>query len=86
MARISVTVDGTAYEVRYAGDPVAVVVASDRCAAADALLTDYSVPSAADLPDFVTDRNETPATSNPLGVKRVVDEHLSAVVRGAADA
>ncbi len=34
-------------------------------------LADYLVPSAADLPPFVTDRTETPATSNPLGVKGV---------------
>ena len=32
---------------------------------------DYLLPSAADLPSFVTDRTETPATSNPLGVKGV---------------
>lgn len=32
---------------------------------------DYTVPSAADLPDIETDRTETPATSNPLGVKGV---------------
>jgi aerobic carbon-monoxide dehydrogenase large subunit len=32
---------------------------------------DYLVPSAADLPDFVTDRTETPSTTNPLGVKGV---------------
>jgi carbon-monoxide dehydrogenase large subunit len=32
---------------------------------------DYTLPSAADLPEFVTDRTETPATSNPLGVKGV---------------
>ena len=32
---------------------------------------DYLLPSAADLPDFVTDRTETPSTSNPLGVKGV---------------
>jgi carbon-monoxide dehydrogenase large subunit len=32
---------------------------------------DYLVPSAADLPSFVTDRTETPATSNPMGVKGV---------------
>jgi carbon-monoxide dehydrogenase large subunit len=32
---------------------------------------DYTLPTAADLPEFVTDRNETPATSNPLGVKGV---------------
>jgi carbon-monoxide dehydrogenase large subunit len=34
-------------------------------------LVDYYVPSAADLPRFTTDRTETPATSNPLGVKGV---------------
>ncbi|MCG5217260.1 xanthine dehydrogenase family protein molybdopterin-binding subunit [Streptosporangium sp. KLBMP 9127] len=34
-------------------------------------MTDYLLPSAADLPEFVTDRTETPATSNPLGVKGV---------------
>jgi carbon-monoxide dehydrogenase large subunit len=34
-------------------------------------LADYLVPSAADLPDFTTDRTETPATSNPLGAKGV---------------
>jgi carbon-monoxide dehydrogenase large subunit len=34
-------------------------------------MADYYVPSAADLPDFTTDRTETPATSNPLGVKGV---------------
>jgi carbon-monoxide dehydrogenase large subunit len=32
---------------------------------------EYLVPSAADLPSFTTDRTETPATSNPLGVKGV---------------
>ena len=34
-------------------------------------LADYTIPSAADLPSFTTDRTETPATSNPLGVKGV---------------
>jgi aerobic carbon-monoxide dehydrogenase large subunit len=32
---------------------------------------EYLLPSAADLPSFVTDRTETPSTSNPLGVKGV---------------
>jgi carbon-monoxide dehydrogenase large subunit len=32
---------------------------------------DYLVPSSADLPHFTTDRTETPATSNVLGVKGV---------------
>jgi aerobic carbon-monoxide dehydrogenase large subunit len=34
-------------------------------------LADYLVPSAADLPTFVTDRTQTPSTTNPLGVKGV---------------
>jgi aerobic carbon-monoxide dehydrogenase large subunit len=34
-------------------------------------MADYLVPSAADLTNFVTDRTETPATSNALGVKGV---------------
>ncbi|MGI5165215.1 xanthine dehydrogenase family protein molybdopterin-binding subunit [Spirillospora sp. CA-253888] len=34
-------------------------------------MADYLIPSAADLPEFLTDRTETPATSNPLGVKGV---------------
>ena len=34
-------------------------------------LADYLVPSAADLPSYVTDRTETPSTTNPLGVKGV---------------
>jgi len=34
-------------------------------------MVDYLVPSAADLPEFVTDRTETRSTSNPLGVKGV---------------
>ena len=34
-------------------------------------LVDYYVPGAPDLPHYVTDRTETPSTSNPLGVKGV---------------
>lgn len=34
-------------------------------------LADYTIPSSADLPEIVSDRTETPATSNPLGVKGV---------------
>jgi aerobic carbon-monoxide dehydrogenase large subunit len=34
-------------------------------------MADYFVPSAADLPEFTTERTETPATTNPLGVKGV---------------
>ena len=32
---------------------------------------DYTLPSASDLPTFVTDRNETPSSYNDLGVKGV---------------
>jgi aerobic carbon-monoxide dehydrogenase large subunit len=32
-------------------------------------LVDYTVPSAADVPSYLTDRTETPATTNPLGAK-----------------
>ena len=32
---------------------------------------EYLLPSSADLPEFTTDRTETPATGNPLGVKGV---------------
>jgi carbon-monoxide dehydrogenase large subunit len=34
-------------------------------------MADYLLPTAADLPNFTTDRTETPSTSNPLGVKGV---------------
>ncbi len=34
-------------------------------------LADYLVPSAVDLPSFITDRTETPSTTNQLGVKGV---------------
>jgi carbon-monoxide dehydrogenase large subunit len=34
-------------------------------------LVDYLVPTAVDLPHFTTGRTETPATSNPLGVKGI---------------
>ncbi|WP_067803693.1 xanthine dehydrogenase family protein molybdopterin-binding subunit [Actinomadura formosensis] len=34
-------------------------------------MADYLIPSAMDLPTFTTDRTETPATSNPMGVKGV---------------
>jgi len=32
---------------------------------------EYTLPTAADLPEIISDRTETPATSNPLGVKGV---------------
>jgi carbon-monoxide dehydrogenase large subunit len=34
-------------------------------------MADYLLPSAADLPSYVTDRTESPSTTNPLGVKGV---------------
>lgn len=37
----------------------------------NASFSEYLVPSAADLPSFVTGRTETPSTTNPLGVKGV---------------
>ena len=53
-------------------------------------LADYLVPSAADLPTFTTDRTETPATSNPLGVKGVGEAgtiaSTPAVVNAVVDA
>jgi len=53
-------------------------------------LVDYLVPSAADLPHFDTDRTETPATSNPLGVKGVGEAgtiaSTPAVVNAVVDA
>jgi len=51
---------------------------------------DYTVPSAADLPSFTTDRTESPATSNPLGVKGVGEAgaiaSTPAVVNAVVDA
>jgi carbon-monoxide dehydrogenase large subunit len=51
---------------------------------------DYTIPSAADLPSFVTDRTETPATTNPLGVKGVGEAgtiaSTPAIVNGILDA
>jgi carbon-monoxide dehydrogenase large subunit len=51
---------------------------------------DYLVPSAADLPSFVTDRTETPAISNELGVKGVGEAgtiaSTPAIVNGVIDA
>jgi carbon-monoxide dehydrogenase large subunit len=37
----------------------------------NASFSEYLLPSAVDLPKFVTGRTETPATTNPLGVKGV---------------
>ena len=51
---------------------------------------DYTLPSAADLPSFATDRTETPATTNPLGVKGVGEAAPSRpprpIVNGVLDA
>ncbi|HEX5493196.1 MAG TPA: xanthine dehydrogenase family protein molybdopterin-binding subunit [Mycobacteriales bacterium] len=53
-------------------------------------MADYLVPAAPDLPEFVTDRTETPATSNPLGVKGVGEAgtiaSTPAVVNAVVDA
>jgi carbon-monoxide dehydrogenase large subunit len=53
-------------------------------------LADYLVPSAADLPHLTTDRTETPATTNPLGVKGVGEAgtiaSTPAVVNAVVDA
>lgn len=51
---------------------------------------DYTVPAATDLPEFSTDRTETPATTNPLGVKGVGEAgtiaSTPAVVNAVVDA
>jgi carbon-monoxide dehydrogenase large subunit len=51
---------------------------------------DYTLPAAPDLPSFITERTETPATSNPLGVKGVGEAgtiaSTPAVVNAVVDA
>ncbi|HET7303935.1 MAG TPA: xanthine dehydrogenase family protein molybdopterin-binding subunit [Segeticoccus sp.] len=51
---------------------------------------DYLVPGAPDLPSYTTDRTETPATSNELGVKGVGEAgtiaSTPAIVNGVLDA
>lgn len=51
---------------------------------------DYTLPTAVDVPRFVTDRTETPATSNDLGVKGVGEAgtiaSTPAVVNAVVDA
>ncbi|MGH8861545.1 MAG: xanthine dehydrogenase family protein molybdopterin-binding subunit, partial [Jatrophihabitantaceae bacterium] len=51
---------------------------------------DYTLPSAADLPAFTTDRTESPSTTNPLGVKGVGEAgtiaSTPAVVNAVVDA
>ena len=53
-------------------------------------LVDYLVPSAVDLPSLTTDRTETPATTNPLGVRGVEEAgtiaSTPAVVNAVLDA
>jgi carbon-monoxide dehydrogenase large subunit len=53
-------------------------------------MADYLLPSAADLPPITTDYNQTPATSNPLGVKGIGEAgtiaSTPAVVNGIVDA
>ncbi|HEX6525071.1 MAG TPA: xanthine dehydrogenase family protein molybdopterin-binding subunit [Streptosporangiaceae bacterium] len=53
-------------------------------------LADYLMPSATDLPTFATDRTETPATTNPMGVKGVGEAgtiaSTPAVVNAVVDA
>jgi len=49
-------------------------------------LADYLIPSAADLPTIVTDRTETPATTNPLGVKGVGEAGAIASTPAVVDA
>jgi aerobic carbon-monoxide dehydrogenase large subunit len=53
-------------------------------------MVDYLVPAAPDLPPFTTDRTETPATTNPLGVKGVGEAgtiaSTPAVVNAVVDA
>ncbi len=55
-----------------------------------ATFVDYTLPTAADVPSFVTDRTESPATSNPLGVKGVGEAgtiaSTPAVVNAVVDA
>ena len=45
--------------------------AAHRAGLAPASLADYLIPSAADLPSFITDRTITPSTTHSLGTKGV---------------
>jgi len=53
-------------------------------------MTNYLVPSAAELPSFELDRTETPSPTNPLGVKGVGETGAiaspAAVMNAVADA
>ena len=47
---------------------------------------DYLIPTAADVPTIITDRTETPATTNPLGVKGVGEAGTIASTPAAVNA
>jgi carbon-monoxide dehydrogenase large subunit len=49
-------------------------------------MADYLLPSAMDLPTFVTDRTQTPATTNPLGVKGVGEAGTTAALAAVMNA
>src|SRR5580692_9534494 len=49
-------------------------------------MADYLIPSASDLPSYVTERTETPSTLNPLGVKGVGEAGTIASTPAVVDA
>ncbi|MGH7775771.1 MAG: xanthine dehydrogenase family protein molybdopterin-binding subunit, partial [Candidatus Dormibacterales bacterium] len=53
-------------------------------------LLDYLVPTAAEIPDFVTDRTVTPSTANELGTKGIGEAGTiaatAAVINAVCDA
>jgi len=55
-----------------------------------ASLADYTLPSAADLPSFITDTTTTPSTTHPLGTKGVGEAgaiaSTPAIINGIVDA
>ncbi len=55
-----------------------------------ASMGDYLIPSAADLPSFITDRTVTPSTTHPLGTKGIGEAgaiaSTPAIVNGVVDA
>ncbi len=55
-----------------------------------ASLADYLIPSAADLPSFITDHTITPSTTHPLGTKGVGEAgtiaSTPAIINGIVDA
>jgi len=55
-----------------------------------ASMADYLLPSAADLPSFVTDRTVTPSTTHPLGTKGIGEAgaiaSTPAIINGIVDA